>query len=259
MYWYIALVIAIEQFSTIMTIMIWFFTVKNGEYTPTRPYSPFGAALKFSLTYHFGSVAFGSFLVAVIWTIMTMIIVYKEVLKATMSHEKLVPLRDWLIECALWLLAKLKDCVDFGNRLAFIKIAMENNCCFCCALCSGLFEVLANFGKAFMIFLVCQFFSYLGYLLIMVGGAATTFLQLNYLTVTPILGMPTTVPIPYAPIIFTAALSYFMATLFMDIFELAVLTFMFARSKNESLDNKFGPDAGVDELMNEINKQDLSK
>jgi len=96
-----------------------------------------------------------------------------------MSHEKLEPYRDYLIACAMWCLKKLKDCVDFGNKLAFIKIALENNCCFCCAMCSGFFEVLANFGKFMLIFLVCAMFSYLGYLLIMIGGALITFLQLN--------------------------------------------------------------------------------
>lgn len=70
------------------------------------------------MTYHFGSILFGSFLVAVIWTVITMIQVYKEVLKGLMSHEKLEQIRDYLITCAIWLLFKLKDCVEFGNKLA---------------------------------------------------------------------------------------------------------------------------------------------
>jgi len=101
-------------------------------------------------------------MVAVIWTLITAINIYKEFLKATMSHEKLEPIRDYLIACALWCLKKLKDCVDFGNKLAFIKISLENNWCFCCALCSGLFEILCNLGKALLIIMVNTFFSYLG-------------------------------------------------------------------------------------------------
>jgi len=49
--------------------------------------------------------------------------------------------------------------------------------------------------------------------------------------------MPTQVALPFAPIIFSAMLSYFMAGLFMDVFELSVLAFIFARQKNESLNN----------------------
>jgi len=50
-----------------------------------------------------------------------------------------------------------------------------------------------------------------------------------------------------------------MAALFMDIFELAVLTFMFVRGKNDAeFEGKFGPDGtAVKELESEIEKQDL--
>jgi len=52
-----------------------------------------------------------------------------------------------------------------------------------------------------------------------------------------------------------------MAGLFMDIFELAVLAFIFAKQKNESsLQSKFGPDSELmDQLEKEINEQDLTK
>jgi len=90
-YWWIALVLAVEQMTTILTIMFWFFTTKNGEDTPNKPFSLFGKALCATITYHLGSVMFGSFMVAVIWTLITMIVVYKEALKVTMSHEKLEP------------------------------------------------------------------------------------------------------------------------------------------------------------------------
>lgn len=84
---------------------------------------------------------------------------------------------------------------------------MDNYRCFCCALCSGLFEILANLGKALIIIMVNTMFSYLGYLLITCGGTAVAFLQLNYLTSTPIMGNPTNVSIPAAPLVFTAILS----------------------------------------------------
>lgn len=61
---------------------------------------------------------FGAFLVAVIMTLITMMIIYKEFIKATMSHEKLEPVRDKLIACVMWCMKKLKDCVEFGNTLA---------------------------------------------------------------------------------------------------------------------------------------------
>lgn len=151
MYWWLALVIAIEQFTTVMTIMTWYFTQCQGVAHTNKPYSPFGFSLKCAVTYHLGCVLVGSFMVAVIWTLITALIIYKEALKTLMSHEKLEPIRDYLIMCVMWFLKKLKDCVDFGNKLAYIKVAMENNCCFCAALCSGLFEILANLGKALLI------------------------------------------------------------------------------------------------------------
>lgn len=52
-----------------------------------------------------------------------------------------------------------------------------------------------------------------------------------------------------------------MAGLFMDIFELAVLAFIFARQKNEAeFEDRFGPDHEmIDQLQKEIESQDLSK
>jgi len=46
MYWWIALVIAIEQFSTIMCIMLWFFTQSQDVARENKPVSLFGTALK---------------------------------------------------------------------------------------------------------------------------------------------------------------------------------------------------------------------
>jgi len=58
-----------------------------------------------------------------------------------------------------------------------------------------------------------------------------------------------------------AALSYFIGSLFMDIFELAVLTFMFVRQKNDTeLMSVYGPDATeIKKIEDEIEKEDHSK
>jgi len=70
---------------------------------------------------------------------------------------------------------KLKDCVEFGNKLAYIKVALENNCCYCAALCSGLFGILAKLGEALIITIVAKFFAGLGYLIITAGGVIVCF------------------------------------------------------------------------------------
>lgn len=103
MYWWLALVIAIEQFTTIMCVCVWFFTQAGGTKLEGDdvPKWNFAFSLKVTLVSHFGTVLSGSFMVAVIWTLITMIQVYKEAIKAAMSHEKLEKVRDLLIECAI--------------------------------------------------------------------------------------------------------------------------------------------------------------
>lgn len=89
------MVIAIEQFTTILTICVWFFSRSNGgEKMEDAPRNSFIFAFIATITKHFGTVLSGSFMVAVIWTLITMIIVYKEVIKSLMSHEKLEKIRD---------------------------------------------------------------------------------------------------------------------------------------------------------------------
>jgi len=74
--------------------------------------------------------------------------------------------------------------------------------------------------------------------------------------------MPTDVPVPFAPIIFCGLISYVMGALFMDVFELAVLTFMFARARNSEKDcnDEFGPDVDdIKALENDIDEEALTK
>lgn len=55
-------------------------------------------------------------------------------------------------------------------------------------------------------------------------------------------------------------MSYFMAMVFMDVYELAVLTFMFVRDKNTEVEcnNQFGPNSPEMEAMQkDIDAQDI--
>jgi hypothetical protein len=53
-------------------------------------------------------------------------------------------------------------------------------------------EFLAKMGKALMIMMINQFFTYLGYAVIMLGGAGTYYYMYSTMSTTPILGFSTT-------------------------------------------------------------------
>lgn len=64
--------LAIEQFSTIMTIVLWFFLQHNGRWIPDKtPGNIFCFALNYTFKYNIGTVLTGSFMVAVVWTAIT--------------------------------------------------------------------------------------------------------------------------------------------------------------------------------------------
>lgn len=124
---------------------------------------------------------------------------------------------------------------------------------------------MAQMGKAMMIMMITRFFTTLGYLIIICGGMFSFYYLLVTLTVTPILGFATSsIALPWVPIILSGGLSYFMAMLFMEVYELATLTFMFVRNKNEKYAEIYGPNKdkfntdnidnqpGVDELQESI-------
>jgi len=50
MYWWVALVVAVESFTTILTIAVWFFTQKNGVAHENAVFSPFWTSLKWTVT-----------------------------------------------------------------------------------------------------------------------------------------------------------------------------------------------------------------
>lgn len=95
MYWWVALVVSIEDFTTIMTICLWFFLQKNGEWIPEKTSSSiFCQALGQVFRYNLGTVLAGSFIIAMVWTVITMVNVYKEFIKSLLSHDKLEKFRD---------------------------------------------------------------------------------------------------------------------------------------------------------------------
>jgi len=95
MYWWVALVLAVEQFSTIMTIMLWFFLQKDGQWIPDKtPSSLFCHALGMTFKYNLGTILTGSFMVAVVNTAITACYVYKSAIEALLGHEKLQKIKE---------------------------------------------------------------------------------------------------------------------------------------------------------------------
>jgi hypothetical protein len=102
-----------------MTIMLWFFLQKDGQWIPDKtPVNLFCAALGMTFKYNLGTVLYGSFMVAVVNTAITACYVYKSAIEALLGHEKLQKVKEYIVACIMYLLKKLADCVEFGNKLA---------------------------------------------------------------------------------------------------------------------------------------------
>jgi len=93
---------AIEQFSTIMCITMWFFLQKNGRWIPDKtPASIFLEAVGYTFYYNLGTVLTGSFMVAVVYTAITACYVYKSAIEAALGHEKLQKLKELIVGCIM--------------------------------------------------------------------------------------------------------------------------------------------------------------
>lgn len=201
--WNSAFNVAMGQILVAMAVCVWFFTREKGK----RSVVP--GALKTVFRYHLGSVLFGSFIVAVIQFIRYLMAYFEKQAQAQKNRVMVLVLK--ILQCCIWCFEK---CVQFLNKNAYIQIALLGKP-FCTSAKKAFFLILRNALRFGTVAVLGNIIHGIGFLCIISGTTVSGYfiVRAMHADVSPVV-----------PLILYACVSYLVASLYMDVFGLAVDT-----------------------------------
>jgi len=165
--------------------------------------------------YNFGSLAFGSFLLAIIWTIRVVFEYVDKKLKNFSDNNAAAKCISNMVRCCL-------DCchrfIKFINTNAYIQVALtgEN---FCSSAMAAFVLALKHSSTFFITNGIGTLIMLLGKLTISVGNTV-----IGYLMVTNIKSINSELESPIPPLFVIFVISYLMASVFMSVYYVTSLT-----------------------------------
>lgn len=206
-------------------------------------------ALRWAWVHNFGSIAFGSFIIAVITTVRAVVSYMCKKAEEASGDNVAVKIISCLVRC---LLKCLQDIVEYINRAAygFMAIAGQN---FCKSAYNGLLLNLIHGAKF-------SFGNYLAMMFILLGKIGITVLNtfLAWLFMKHVSKSAEAVSNPVFPLFLVALLTYFLVSVFLGMFDESVLGLLTSCCADMDIHGgncEWGP-ASLHEVLDEINGRD---
>ena len=159
-----AIINAYSQFIYASSACIWYFTSEKG----TEDH-PIAKSFKRGIRYHFGSLAFGSLLIAIVRFFMVFLEFIKKKVETT-AGKKQGKFFKCLISCLQCCLGCISKIMEFINKHAYIQIALKGDS-FCTAAWEGFGLIIRNLGRFSTLTLIGGVFSTIGTIFISVASA----------------------------------------------------------------------------------------
>eukprot|EP00980_Cylindrotheca_fusiformis_P012449 scaffold3054_cov129-Cylindrotheca_fusiformis.AAC.13 len=218
-YWTASFIMAVGEMTVSMAVSKWYFTTNKRNVTQHVPF----VALWQTIIYHLGTCAFGSLIIAIIRLLRSILEAIKKQI-SEMSNEKLA---EVLFCCCTCCLCCLEKCVQFINENAYIQCAIFGTP-FCESGRKAFFLILRNAARIGAV-------SYVSAAVLIVGkifiSAVTTmtayyalveYLQLELWSFA-------------GPVVIIFIISYFVADMFMDVFDISILCILHCFVADEEL------------------------
>lgn len=178
--------------------------------------------------YHFGSLAVGAFVIAVVQFIRAVIYYFQKQAEAQKNKVAEIALR--ICQCCMWCLEK---CLKFLTKNAYIQIAIKGTN-FCTSARRAFFVILNNAIRFSTIIFLSGIIHWIGFCFIVAstGGLGYVLLDLLHPEAKVIV-----------PMILFVVVGYFMSMIFMNVFGLAVDTVLqcFIECEENKIDGDFVP------------------
>jgi len=206
--WNSALGVALGQCVVAYSCAVWYFQEPHDRGGPKQSHGV-QAAVRTCLRYHLGSLALGSFLVALVKFIRYVLMYLEKNAKA--QKNKVMVMVFKCLQCCLWCFEK---CIKFLNKNAYIQIAIHGTS-FCTSAKNAFKLILANFLRFGVVAVLGSVLQLIGWVSIagMTAGVGYLILQAVRPDVSPLL-----------PTLSYLAVGYLVGKLFMAVFALAMDT-----------------------------------
>lgn len=166
-------------------------------------------SVKWAMTFHFGTAAFGSLIIAIIKTIRAVVrYIQKQAKKSRFARVVKVVL--CAIQCCLWCVEK---CMKFINKNAYIQTAIFGYS-FCTAARKAFFLILRNLKRITAVAMVAGVVLFMGKLIVPV---AVAFVAYNVLQSLDLHGI-------FLPLVITFVISFMTMEMFNEVFDMCIAT-----------------------------------
>ena len=126
LFWIVALISAIEKFTVASTTCMWYFSGQGSDTNAKDSDVSVSLGIKWAFTYHFGSLALGSFLIALVNFAKLIIEILVKKAEASGGAD-LSPVAKCVLCCARCCIWALDAYMKFITKNAYIQIALHGN------------------------------------------------------------------------------------------------------------------------------------
>ena len=232
-----ALLSAFSQFIYASCASIWYFNHEKG----TEGHIIF-TSFKRAFKYHFGSIAFGSLIIAIVRFLMFFLAIFKK--RAEMSYGKKTQGKCYkcLMCCLRCCLKCITKFLEFINKHAYIMISIKGDS-FCTAAWEGFALTIRNLGRFSVLTLLGSLFSIIGTLFIMASSGI-----IGYLVIDNYGFLREEIDSPFLPVFCMVIIGLIIGLISMNVFGMSADTLLYCFLIDEEI-NK-----GLPKAMPELQK-----
>lgn len=186
--------------------------------------------------YHFGSLAFGSFIIAVVQFIRAVLLYIDHQTQGVQKSNLIVKVAMKVVQCCLWCLEK---CLRFLSKNAYIMIAMKGKS-FCASAKDSLKVLLTNVGQVATVSMVSFLLLGAGKISIAMSSAVIMFAYIEAHSDEFGVGGKHEISSPMAPILLSLVLAWFVASTFLGVYEMAIDTILLCFCEDKEVNKESG-------------------
>lgn len=212
---------------------IWYFSSDKEDLN-----SPVGAGFRTAIRYHLGSLAFGSFILAIVEFFYWLFeFIQKKVYKDASESNFAVKCMCGCVSCLVWC---FKKCIEFLGKHAYIQIAMTGDS-FCTASKASFKLILENAARFSVSGGLGVVFSFLGKISVTVLSS-----YIGYLIITKWGYISDELSNPVPPTVVFIIVSYVVASIFISVYDMACDSIIHAYlidEERETGNHNYAPEA----------------
>jgi choline transporter-like protein 2/4/5 len=253
MLWTNQLIQAIGMFTIAGCVSYWYWHDAD-----EIPNSPVWASFKKAIRYHFGSLCFGSFLIAFMDFLRVCLAYVDERTKSIQGSNRAVRCIMKMVKCFLWCFTK---CLKFVNKNAYIMIAMEGTS-FCTSTKNAIKLILDNMAEMATINILSSFVLLLGKLFMtcVCGMLSFAYLKAEFeVTSNPessgLSSDENQISSQWLTVLLTMIFAYFVSSAFMYVYDMAIDTILLCFCKDKDKNVKAGKNLHRQELHDLVSKR----